>query len=362
MKRIILQLLAKTLKVKPYMVGNVLKDFKNDFKNENRVSLKQKIWAYRRGFTGSKIIEYGLTEDNYKKYLSDLAYYRLYPLNNEYVYWINDKITTKYILNAYNDYLPEYYFYIDKGRITPIFDYKEKNNVTADTVMDLLKQKQKLAIKKEASSLGIGFYKAEYKQDEFYLNDEKYDEAALKGFLSTLNGYIVTEFLDSREDIAKIYPDTANSMRLWVVKDGDKPAEVVYALLRFGTDNTGLIDNITAGGLFSVVDLSTGCFDYGYTKEDGVLKRQDTHPDTGVPIKGCFQDWGHMINKIKEIADYMYQLSWMGFDVVVTDDGFKILEINSHHSVTTYQSFHPLLDDGPASEFLNKKLKEKNLV
>lgn len=335
--------------------------FFNDFKNENRTTFKQKLWAYKRGFTSSKIIEYGLNEENFKKYLSDLDYARLFPLNNEYRYWVNDKMTTKYILNKYNEHLPEYYYYLKGNRVLPQTDAPSKNDLTVNSVVELLKEKGKLAIKLEAGSLGVGFYKVEFQENQIYVNGDGLSEGELISLLNSLDGYLVTEFLEAHKDIAKIYPETANSLRLWVVKDGDSPSKVVYALLRFGTDKTGLIDNIGSGGMFSVVDLETGNFDFGYQKENGILKQSDVHPDTGMPVRGQIKDWHNLIDKVEEISDYIGQLSWMGFDVVVTDEGFKILEINSHHNITTYQSFQPLLEDSPASDFLNGKLKEKSI-
>lgn len=343
------------------MTKHVFKNFWNDLKNEKRTSLKQKIWSYKRGFTSSKIIEYKLDENNYKNYLSDLDYGRLFPLNNKYAYWINDKLTMKYILFKYNECLPEYYYSIKNGAIYPSIDAIKRENVTIDTVVQLLKEKGKLAIKKITGRFGDGFYKVEFNNNTIYLNSQEISGSEFRELLESLDDYLVTEFIVPHKDIAKIYPKTANSLRIWVIKDEYKPAFVAFALLRIGTDRTGLIDNIEAGGLFTVIDLKTGSFNRGYQKENGILKECENHPDTGVPLNGVIPNWKIIVNKVTEIADYLSELSWMGFDVVITNEGLKILEINSHHSITTYQSFKPLLKDSPATEFLLKKLREKNL-
>ena len=83
-----------------------------DWKNCNQ-PLKQKIWAVRRGFYPSRIELYGLNESNYKMYLSDLDYRKIFPLNNSFQKWLDDKLTTKYVFQDARiiDFMPQYYIY-----------------------------------------------------------------------------------------------------------------------------------------------------------------------------------------------------------------------------------------------------------
>jgi hypothetical protein len=52
------------------------------------------------------------------------------------------------------------------------------------------------------------------------------------------------------------------------------------------------------------------------------------------------------------------EVRFLGFDIVITEDGFKILEINSHQDISTFQCYYPLLVDNAASPFFNGLLKE----
>lgn len=61
------------------------------------IPCEKKIWALQRGFLPSRVKLYGLTEENYHDYLSDIDYYYLHPINNHFAIWINDKLTLKYI-------------------------------------------------------------------------------------------------------------------------------------------------------------------------------------------------------------------------------------------------------------------------
>ena len=60
-------------------------------------TIENKLWALQRGFTANRIKLYGLTEENYRFYLSDVDYFMMHPLNNFFAFWINDKVTLKYM-------------------------------------------------------------------------------------------------------------------------------------------------------------------------------------------------------------------------------------------------------------------------
>ena len=54
------------------------------------------------------------------------------------------------------------------------------------------------------------------------------------------------------------------------------------------------------------------------------------HPNTGIKIEGVIPHWQDICNKVIEISSYIFPIEYMGFDIVVTDQSFKILEINTH--------------------------------
>ena len=60
------------------------------------------------------------------------------------------------------------------------------------------------------------------------------------------------------------------------------------------------------------------------------------HPDTGVPISGTIPYWEETICIVKEIASGMPQLQYFGFDVAITENGPKIIEVNVFPDYTKY--------------------------
>ena len=50
----------------------------------------------------------------------------------------------------------------------------------------------------------------------------------------------------------------------------------------------------------------------------------------------------------------------MGFDIGITEDGFKLMEINSHPGHVLPQIFHPLLENDVVKAYFKDKLSKIN--
>ena len=72
-----------------YMLATWLNLVKDDIGTKS-TTLRQKIWAWKRGFPSYRIQQYSLTEENCRQILSDYDYAWLNRINNGYQKWIND--------------------------------------------------------------------------------------------------------------------------------------------------------------------------------------------------------------------------------------------------------------------------------
>lgn len=87
----------------------------------------------------------------------------------------------------------------------------------------------------------------------------------------------------------------------------------------------------------------------GYRNES-VLK----HPDTDIFLPGIqIPHWNTMKEKIIEISNRISFIKYMGLDVAVTADGFKILELNSKSQINIFQYIEPLLTDERIQKTIN---------
>lgn len=155
-----------------YFAPKIVEERLEDIFNNKTTTLKQKLWAQKRGFLSNKIAFYGLTEDNYKNYLSDFDYYKLHPINGVFSRWIDDKLTIKYVLLPFSVYLPDYYYQIGNDGIIKLMDCPKDYGITIDDIMNLLRAQKCLAVKLIAGSFAEGFYKLSYANNCYYINDK----------------------------------------------------------------------------------------------------------------------------------------------------------------------------------------------
>ena len=103
-----------------YMANEWYDTVRVDLMTDKSVALRHKIWCYRRGFMPWRLPQYGANRENYRSFLSDRDYMYLHQINNSYKKWIEDKMTLRYVLEPFKEYLPKYYFQIIRRENYPI--------------------------------------------------------------------------------------------------------------------------------------------------------------------------------------------------------------------------------------------------
>ena len=345
--------------MRPYMYRLWLDAKKSDRKNTTGVSMAQKRWAWKRGFQSFRIYQYGLTEENYKEFLSDFDYYWLNRINNNYQIWVNDKTTFRYLMEPFKQYIPDYYLSLFKrdGKVcvSRMWDCPDGVEESIDGLCALLKEKGRLALKPSAGTHGDGFYCRAYEDGNMMANGEVLDRDGLEELIGQFHSYYVaTEYIEMHDDIKKIYAKSVNSIRVMVINSDGYNPEIMQSYMRIGSSRTGYTDNVGYGGICVMVNKETGELYQPETITNHVFNPCPTHPDTGTPIAGVIPNWELICTKIKEICRYMSELEYLGFDIAVTNDGFRVIEINIHqdlHKVPTFSK--------EVKEFFQQKISDK---
>ena len=354
-KRIVIHFMKKS-GYSNYFAFQVFQErFDDIFKNKN-TSLRQKIWAQRRGFLSDKISFYSLNENNYKNYLSDFDYKKLHPINGEFSKWIDDKLTTKLILHPFSEYLPEYYFHVVNGEILRLFDLPESFKTSINDILEFLKNKNYVAAKKQSGSSGIGFYKLGYESNNYFINNVLCSENEMINLIKQwlkikVGGYLITEYLTPHSNLRKIWDKTPNTLRLTIGRLPNQAPKIIGLYTRFGTSKTGVIDNASSGGVFCKVNLENGFFYDAKLIENKKIIDCKYHPDSNILIEGFFPNWAPLIQKVIDICSFIQQIKYMGVDVIITDSGFKIIEINSHPSIEFFQYDTPIFNNQTSKNF-----------
>lgn len=325
----------------------------NDLKNKD-ISLKEKIWSYKRGFLVSTTKALELTPENYKHYISDLDYYRLYPIDKQFRHWIDDKLTMKYILSPFNEYLPKYFCVIKTGGIlTPLIDGKDI--FVLEDLLRCIQREKQVALKLASSSAGVGFYKLAFRE-HFEIDNEVVTDNQFIAFLRTLDNYLVTEYVIAHEAIRKISSGALNTVRIMVINEDTKHPKLANSIVKFSTKDSGQVDNISAGSIYANVNVLTGEFSNGKKFLNSFCMNCNHHPDSHLEIKGQLPHWHEVSEKVVEISQHLAPLTYLGYDIAITDESFKIIEINSHQGIRMLQSYYPLLKENIATDFFIKAL------
>lgn len=362
MKNIIKSFLKKIMIRKgysPYFASKVPKMFIKDLISNNNVPLKQKIWAYKKGFLSSRINTYQINELNYINHMPDFDYYKLHPIDGMYSSWIDDKLTIKYILSSFDEYLPKYYFQLEDDEILRLIDCPLDIASDMNGVLELLKKERNLALKTISGSLGEGFYKLSHIDGVFYINTKAYDINDVETLFSSLKGYLITEYVNSHDSIRKIYDVTPNTIRIQVIRDKNKEPKIIGSFIRFGTQQSGVLETPLSGGIIAGIDLKDGkTFDPNVVIDHN-LQSIKLHPDTKEKLEITIPNWSELTSKIEEISSYIPQLTYLGFDIIVTNEGFKIIEINSLTAPTVISYYYPLFAEEYSRKYFIAKFQKR---
>lgn len=331
---------------------------------------KTKRWALERGFYPGRVELYGLTEENYQSYLSDFGYFMIHPLNHHFKIWINDKLTLKYVLNSSGCELsmPEYYLYVENnGDYTYLMDAPKNIDKDKNFLINLLREKKYLAVKPNSgTSGGRGFMKWEWDNGNIIVNNKPISIEEFEEISQQLQNHIVTEYAHEHEDLAKIWSESECTLRVIMAKLPQKIHEdsvkwhctVSYA--RFGSSVSGGASNLSSGGIGIGFDFETGKFN-----ETGIRYKRfcpdgqyicTEHPDTRAVWKECrLPNWHYVREMILKVCQHISSLDYLGLDIIITQDGMKFCEINSHPACDYEQIMcGPILRNEDARAFFDK--------
>lgn len=353
--------------------GMFVKKLRDDEQAFPVADVNKKKWALERGFYPGRIELYGLNEDNYMDYVPDYQYFMLHPMNNHFLKWL-DKTTLKYVLNSNGceSIMPEYYAYVENdlcgGRYTYLMDCPTDIPKDKDFLWNLLKRKRILAMKPNSgSSGGFGFIKLEMKEDGLYENNKHIDMARFCEIRDNVRNYIITEYCHQHHDLARVWPDSECTLRVIMCKNPtqDRFAKTTWtcaiSYARFGTSINGGASNLSSGGVGVGFDFETGKYKdfairYKRFTPDGKW-HIDRHPDTDFEwSKEALPNWDYCRKKIDELCQHISSLDYLGLDIIITEDGMKLCEINSHPAMDYEQVMcGPVLKDPVKRAFFEYK-------
>lgn len=323
-----------------------------------KIPLKMRLKMWRMGFLSESYVVYGLDRNNPKEYLTDAQrFLRTTRINGEFALGLDNKVFFSRLFPSWRSRTVLDYYMIKRGVVFQLAP--EAPGGGADGVCELLQFKRKLILKPYHSGGGKDIRLLEWDEESggFKINGVVHDRESFKGFLTKANGSLICEFVEQAEYSKRIFPGSVNTIRILTMWD-DEIGEpfIAIAVHRFGSKATAPVDNWTQGGISARVDLETGVLGRGAAfPKTGRIEWLSCHPDTGEAIEGvAIPGWDAIREGALAFAREAPFFPYVGWDVIVTADGCKILEGNRFSDVNLLQIHGPLLRDERVRRFYEK--------
>jgi hypothetical protein len=305
------------------------------------------------------LVIYGLTPGNIHNYVPDIFYNRLHPLNGWSTRLIDGKFQHRFTLKDFPHLRPETFYLIRErlafGLVEPL---PACRRYEPRLILELLERRQKLFLKPDSGSEGVGAHLLEKQSERWLLDGRGSSPKAVEALLAGLNNYLVCECVEQHPYARKLFPGSVNKIRLISLRTDDKLEPVfIVAFHRVGTRVSQPADNLAAGGLFGRIDLVTGELG-NFAAYPKTLKMEwhRHYPETGEQLAGVVVPrWTEVKDTIMKVCRKLVFVPFMGFDVVLTETGMKILEINSLPTVLS-QAWEPLMLNQDAADFFKKRI------
>jgi hypothetical protein len=148
------------------------------------------------------------------------------------------------------------------------------------------------------------------------------------GYVLDYPGYLIEECLEDHPFFAEINPYTATTLRIVTYCSKEGEVEIDFALARFGRKGLHAA-NWDRGGVAAGIDPQTGRMGPGMVKPRYGGGWHITHPDSQVPFAGrTVPMWNEIIEACARAARTSPGMRSLGWDVILTPTGPRIIEVN----------------------------------
>lgn len=246
----------------------------------------------------------------------------------------NSREKKRWLTSAKNNRYLYKVAYDDDARLT--FDHKEffdkrfkhlmkhdfiilKESSQTDIIAFLQKYRE-VIVKPAGGACGVGIYKMRYSDNE-----------AIKALFEKINAgenLIMEQVIVQHKEMARMNPSSVNTIRIITMVDKKGNVHIINTLAKFGGSEQ-CISNTMGGGCCCHIDQETGILDrLGKDIHGNYLFR---HPVTKVVIPGfMIPNWDGVIDYAKQLAMVVPSGRYIGWDIVVLENGYDVIEGNLH--------------------------------
>lgn len=311
---------------------------------------KSIYYNFNGGFTANQVALYNLNKKNKGQYLSEFDWYKSRRINYPNGYLLDNKLVCVNLVEKYVN-TPKTLFEKQHGKIKT-----GGGNITSNEAIKIIKKYKSVFFKPISVGKGIGVFRIDYKDDNFYIDLKKVLSQDINRILETKDNYFVSVCVKQSKFLNNIYKNTSNTIRLVTARNKNGKVEVLCAVQRIGTSDTIPVDNGSRGGLVANIDLKTGVLSEARSIHNKNVYQN--HPDSNARIKGIqIPNWNNLLLKMVDVAEKLQPLKFIAWDILLTDSGFYVIEANSSSGVNIFQIFK-----GQRNEKLGDFYREQGII
>lgn len=130
---------------------------------------------------------------------------------------------------------------------------------------------------------------------------------------------------------ATVHPGGLSTTRVVTARPRGRDPVVVGAVQLFGTARSGVVDNLSAGGICCRIDLADGRLGPAVgDPRPGRVTRVDVHPDSGAVLTGAVvPGWPQLRDLAVELTAAFPEVDHVGWDLCLSPDGPLVVEGNA---------------------------------
>lgn len=259
--------------------------FMKDQRRKQPVRWPRRYHSLSRGFISESSILYGVNHTNYKQYVSDYQIMKTGSINGKSSYYLNNKVAFVDMLEGLVE-MPTTLAIIKNGQFL-LGKYKFKDETALLTYLQD-ESDRKVVIKPIAGAEGRGVSVVKWEDRHVLMNGKSLSEEEFTTYLTTLDAYFISEFIQQGEFSQALFPDSLNTIRMLTMIDQiTQEAFIAGSVFRIGTDESAPTDNFRRRGLSVTIDPDSGRLGRAARiPQDGQVDWYESHPDTGMQLTG----------------------------------------------------------------------------
>lgn len=197
--------------------------------------------------------------------------------------------------------------------------------VSEEEINAFIKKHGAVIVKPEGSACGQGVYKI--KEEEIGKIENLLQDIKQGGL------YVIEELIVQHSGMSALNPHCVNTIRVETIVDRNGVPHINNMLAMLGT-TSAVINNAHAGGIMCHIDQETGIIDSRGVNPEG--KRILVHPASKHVLLGYqLPNWGGIVEYAKQLALVVPEARYIGWDIVITENGYDVIEGNVHPGVCT---------------------------